>query len=110
MITSKLSTLGDAERSCANMVNASVTNVPSEKKFRFIKRLTVSNADVDVNRRAEKAKVTLPGQPIGRRKPNSTEKPFWSETILSKGPTGYSRPQTQPRDNREIRTEERGKI
>jgi hypothetical protein len=62
------------------MVNASVTNVPSEKKFRFIKRLTVSNADVDVKRRANKSKVTLTGRPIGRPKPNSTEKPFWSFT------------------------------
>jgi hypothetical protein len=55
------------------------------------------------------ARATLPGRPTLARKPNRAEKPFWSETILSKGPTGYSRPQTQPRDNREIGIEERGR-
>src|SRR5437870_5642506 len=131
MITSTSSALGDGDRSCANMVNTSVRNIPSQQKFRFIKRLTVSNADFDAKRFAVAsaglsrshcavdglssalrqrtlqcprpvllaAEVTPPGRPTQARKPNCTEKPFWPETIPSKGPTGYSRPQTQPRDN-----------
>ena len=31
-------------------MNTSVRNTPSQKKFRFIKRLTVSNADFDAKR------------------------------------------------------------
>src|SRR5206468_12557914 len=50
MITSMSPALGDGDRSCANMVNTSVGNTPSQQKFRFIKRLTVSNADFDAKR------------------------------------------------------------
>src|SRR5262245_38829332 len=51
MITSKSSVRGDGESPCANVVNTIVSDAPSQKKFRFIAGLTVSNSDLSAKRR-----------------------------------------------------------
>ena len=47
MITSKFPSGVDGDGCSANMENTIVRNAPSQKKFRFIGRLTVANTAID---------------------------------------------------------------
>ena len=47
MITSKFPSRVEGDGCSANIVNTIVRNAPSQKKFRFIGRLTVANAAID---------------------------------------------------------------